>query len=731
MRARVVWTLMALSPAARVAAQPPAKAARDSVATLDRVDVRTTARPNTVRAAAPVEGMMLTTGARSEVVSLHRIDASAAEKTGRQLFAKVPGVFVYDMDGSGNQIQISTRGLDPHRSWEMNVRQDGVLVNSDIYGYPASHYSPPVESMEEVRLVRGTAGLQYGSQFGGVVDYVTRDADTTRAISYTGSHTLASFGTRSTYNALGGRIGAVDWLTYGSARATDGYRDASRSTYQAEFGRVVWRASPTLRLRAQVGRSVYRTQVPGPLTDAMFAADPQQATRTRNYYSPDITVPSVTADWRAGARTDVRVQLSGVYGARNSVMLPGFATAPDTLLANGFFAPRQVDIDNFASQTGELRLIHRFVMGGRAHPLAAGIAVANNRMRRRQQGRGTVGTDWTLALSTGDFARDVRYRTRNVALFAEQVLQLTDRWSVVPGARVERGTTALSGRLAYYAADALPNTITHRFPLLGVRTEVRSRGALTWYGGWSQSYRPQILKDVVPESAIERVNPALKDARGWTAEGGVRGGHVGTGVTFDVGVFRMRYDNRFGSLTLTDASGAAYVYKTNLGRTITNGLEARFDAPLFTRGATQLSAFTSTALFDATYRAGSVIDGGVNRSLVGNQVESVPRLQTRNGVQLLSARWSGTLQVSHTSATFADALNTVTPTANGARGRVPAYTLVDLNGGWQWRPDVRIAAGVSNLLDHAYFTKRPTMYPGPGIWPSDGRSLRLTVEVRP
>ncbi len=729
MRARVVWMLMGLSPAVTAAAQPPAKSPRDSIARLDRVDVRTTARPNSVRAAAPVEGMMLTTGARSEVVTLHQIDASTADKTGRQLFAKIPGVFVYDMDGTGNQINISTRGLDAHRSWEMNVRQDGVLVNSDMYGYPASHYSPPVESMEEVRLVRGTAGLQYGSQFGGVIDYVTRPADSTRAVSYTGSHTLGSFGTQSTYNALGGRIGRVDWLTYGAARETDGYRTASRSTYQAQFARVAWRASPALTLRAQIGRSVYRTQIPGPLTDAMFAADPQQATRARNYYSPDITVPSLTADWRAGARTNVRVQVSGLMGQRNSVMLPGFATTPDTLLASGAYAVRQVDIDNFASRTDEVRVVHRFAVAGRMHALATGIAVADNDMRRRQQGKGTAGTAWTLALSSGDFARDVHYRSRNAALFAEQQVQLTERWSVVPGVRLEHGTTTLRGRLAYYDPASLPNDLRHHFPLFGVRTEYRSRGALTWYGGWSESYRPQVLKDVIPESALERVNSDLKDATGWTLEGGVRGGHVESGITFDIGAFRMRYNNRFGSVTLTDASGS-YVYKTNLGSTVTNGLEARVDIPLVTRRRTRLSAFSATSLFDATYLAGSVIDAGANCSLVGHQVESVPRLLSRNGVQATHDRFSATLQVSHTSATFADALNTVTPTANGARGRVPAYTLVDLNGGWQWRPGLRLAAGVNNLFDVAYFTKRPTMYPGPGIWPSDGRSLRLTVEIR-
>ena len=54
----------------------------------------------------------------------------------RQIFAKVPGVFVYDMDGSGNQVNISTRGLDPHRGWEFNIRRNEAITNSVKYAFP-------------------------------------------------------------------------------------------------------------------------------------------------------------------------------------------------------------------------------------------------------------------------------------------------------------------------------------------------------------------------------------------------------------------------------------------------------------------------------------------------------------------------------------------------------------------------------------------------------------------
>ncbi len=83
-----------------------------------------------------IAGTRIWSGKKNEVLNVTNLDANIAEKTARQVFAKVPGVFVYDMDGTGNQINIATRGLDPHRGWEFNIRRNDAITNSDMYGYP-------------------------------------------------------------------------------------------------------------------------------------------------------------------------------------------------------------------------------------------------------------------------------------------------------------------------------------------------------------------------------------------------------------------------------------------------------------------------------------------------------------------------------------------------------------------------------------------------------------------
>lgn len=103
----------------------------------------------------------------------------------------------------------------------------------------------------------------------------------------------------------------------------------------------------------------------------------------------------------------------------------------------------------------------------------------------------------------------------------------------------------------------------------------------------------------------------------------------------------------------------------------------------------------------------------------------------RSGLSATRGTVTGSAQVSHVARTFADALNSVTPSANRATRLVPAYTLVDLTGSAAITRRLRLMGGVSNALDRQYFTKRPQLYPGPGVWPSDGRGVYLSLDVKP
>jgi Fe(3+) dicitrate transport protein len=144
----------------------------------------------------------------------------------------------------------------------------------------------------------------------------------------------------------------------------------------------------------------------------------------------------------------------------------------------------------------------------------------------------------------------------------------------------------------------------------------------------------------------------------------------------------------------------------------------------------RLSLFSSTAYFDARYQQASVKSGGENKRIDGNKVEGVPDWISRNGLNVKIMKLSLSVLYSYTAASFADPLNTVVPSATGSVGKVPAYGLLDLNMSLPVTGFILIRLNVNNLTDVHYFTKRPTFYPGPGIWPSDGRSVNVSVAVR-
>ena len=71
-----------------------------------------------------------------------------------------------------------------------------------MYGYPASHYSAPMKSFEKMELIRGTGSLQYGAQYGGMINYVTKKPDTSKSFTLEFVNTVGSFGLLSSYNSI-------------------------------------------------------------------------------------------------------------------------------------------------------------------------------------------------------------------------------------------------------------------------------------------------------------------------------------------------------------------------------------------------------------------------------------------------------------------------------------------------------------------------------------------------
>lgn len=666
-------------------------------------------------------------GKKSEVIKLDQSPLPLAAKCGRQIFAKVPGLFVYDMDGTGNQVNISTRGLDAHRGWEFNIRKDGVITNSDMYGYPASHYNIPLEAVERVELVRGTGSLQYGAQFGGMINYVNKSPDERYPFSTEIYTTMGSFGLRGYHVNASGKTGKLRYFFWVNQKESDGYRSNASSNFDAQNLSLFYDVNQKVKLKLELTRSYYLTKVPGALTDSLFAVKPTTSTRSRNYYSPEIFVPSFKLNWNLGSYSDIEFISSAVVGNRSSVMFDRPANVPDTVSSvTGDYANRQVDIDTFNSFTNELRYLLQFSLWGWQSTTAAGVQYMNNDLNRRQLGRGTTGSDYDLSLVQPGWGRDIHYKTQNIAVYVEQGFNWEKKFLFNLALRYENGESVFNGSTSYYNEEAFKNIIKHQYPLFGGSFQYHLNYEIEFYGGASQAYRPVILKDIIPGSTLEVVDKELEDAKGYNAEVGFRGRR---GVfSWDVSAFYLNYQNRLGSLAFSDEEGNLVIYRTNIGDSETKGIELFFQYKKRLLRKLGVEVFTSSSFMESKYVDATVRNGFQNIDVSGNYVESTPRWMSRNGLKLYGDKWKFGLLYSYVDESFADALNTITPTRNAAAGLVPSYGLWDINGEWQIIPEISISANVSNVLDKSYFTKRPQLYPGPGVWPSDGRSFLLTLK---
>jgi Fe(3+) dicitrate transport protein len=157
-----------------------------------------------------IEGMMITYGKKSELINMEQAIANTATSNSRQIYARIPGLNIFENDGSGQSVGIGGRGLNPNRMSNFNTRQNGYDISADALGYPESYYTPPAEAIDRIEILRGAASLQFGTQFGGMINYRLVQPSH-KNMHFKTRLSIGSFGLINTYNQL--KIGNISFIT--------------------------------------------------------------------------------------------------------------------------------------------------------------------------------------------------------------------------------------------------------------------------------------------------------------------------------------------------------------------------------------------------------------------------------------------------------------------------------------------------------------------------------------
>lgn len=679
--------------------------------------------------------LQINAGKKMEVVPLNTLDANLAMNTSRQIFAKVPGTHVWESDASGIQVNVATRGLSPNRSWEYNVRQNGYDVSADPLGYPEAYYNPPMEAVDRIEVIRGAASLQYGPQFGGLLNYKLKSAPQDRKIAVESRQTTGSYGLFSSYNSIGGTTNRFDYFGSFHHRDGEGWRQNSRYNLNHGYLHLGYQFTPKFRAEIEYTRSYYKSQQAGGLTDMQFFADARQSVRARNWFSTPWNLTSLLLKYDFSSQTHLEVKTFGLLGERNSIGFVRTITIPDTLnLSVGGYNPRQIDRDKYTNWGTELRFLTNYTLGGRQQTLNIGLRTFQGRTNRRQLGKGDTGEDFNLILQDALFPRDLDFQTRNMALFAEHIFRVGKRVALIPGIRLEHIKNKAEGRININNAGEVqniePEQRSRTFLLAGFSTEYHATSASEFYANIAQSYRPVSFADLTPPATTAVIDPALTDAKGWVSDLGYRGRWKNF-LNWDISAFYLHYGNRIGTIAQLAADGSVYQYRTNLGTSVHRGIELYVEAsPLAILGVTKrlgaLNAFASLSWIDARFTNFpiTIVDNGViiETNLKDNRVDNAPRYVHRIGATYAFRKFSVTWQLNTVSAVYSDAANTESPSANGQAGKIPGYDIMDISATWTFLDQYTLRAGINNLAGTRYATRRAGGYPGPGLLPGEGRT---------
>lgn len=688
-----------------------------------------------------IVGTTIHAGKKNALIMMDNVQGNVVNNTMRQVMAKVPGIQIWESDPSGIQIGIAARGLSPNRSWEFNIRQNGYDISSDPFGYPEAYYTPQLNSVQRIQVVRGAASLQYGPQFGGLVNFILKDgSDFKKKFQFESQQTAGSFGLFNSYNAIGGKLKKSHYYAFWDHRRGDGFRQNSGFTVNTGFASFTHQITDRLKAGVEITHFSYLAQQPGGLTDAQFAADPYQSLRRRNWFDVKWNMAALNLDYTISEQTRLNIKAFVMGGDRNSIGFMAPPTVGDTIQATTLqYGNRRVDIDQYRNQGIEARILHSYTIGKATHSFSTGLRIYRGNTFRFQNGRGDTGIDFNLSTESS-YPTDLDFRTINTAFFAENVFRLGKKLLLIPGFRIENirnvadGSVSMNGGTEQKVAN---QNKTRRFILPGIGAEYHI-GNTEIYVNYSQAYRPVLFSDLTANPITDEIDQNLKDARGYNIDLGYRG-RIKDYLFFDVSGFWLQYNNRVGLIAQQRIDGSFYNLRTNVGNSVSRGAEILVELSLLKALSTDkrygnLTLFSSLAFIDARYNNLRVISRQGNSLITSNlknkQVENAPRQILRNGITYSKTKWKATLQHSYVSSAFSDANNTSTTVATGINGLIPSYQLVDISGSFDFNASLFIRAGINNLLNEKYFTRRAGGYPGPGLMTAEPRNLFLTIGVK-
>jgi len=682
----------------------------------------------------PIRGVQITTGTNA-VIELQNLSGAKSTANPREMFAKIPGLNIWESDGAGIQIGIGGRGLSPNRAANFNTRQNGYDISADALGYPESYYTPPFEALKSVEIIRGSASLQFGTQFGGLLNFVIRDIPTNTPLQITSRFTGGTYGYLGTFNRFTGSVGKFGYQVYHQYKRGDGYRENGEFQQHQAFGQLSYYINEKQTLKLEYTHMNYLAQQSGGLTDVQFLENPKQSVRNRNWFDVNWNVLAMHYDYVINSKSHFNVRAFGMLSQRKSLGFLGKISQAD----NG--GNRQLIDGDFKNAGIEARFLQRYNLSKDKETMRGAFLVGGRYYRGQtisNEGRASDGDDANFSFLNPNNLEgsSFDFPSQNVAAFVENILFIKKRFTLNLGARFEHIQSEANGFYKKYAIhpftnDTLStfvindsNEVVRKVPLFGIGGSFKLSKTSTVYTNFTQNYRAINFNDIRINNPNVVIDSLIKDEFGYTAELGFRGIKNDFWV-YDVAAFYLFYGDKIG---LAPKAGTTNKERTNIGDAINVGIElfTEFDflKAFIDSTKNHLSLFVNASYIHTEYIRSK------EKSYLGKQVEYVSPVILRSGIKWRNDKFVVQVQGSYNSAQFADATNSVEASGDAVIGLVPGYMVFDFSSRWIISPMWQLELGINNFTNQQYFTRRATAYPGPGILPSDGINGYVSIQFQ-
>lgn len=685
-----------------------AKAGSEGETVMDTVLVKAQAVDTRSPFLPAVQGTRINTGKKSSNVVLDQIPA-ISNNNFRQTLAKTPGLLL--SEESTPLFSVGYRGLEPHRAQFTQVLKDGVPIHADMFGYPEAYYAPVLQTVDRVEFLRGGAGLMYGPQPGGALNFVTHKPATDTKLRLQSENIFGTDNLFSTYESLTGTIGPVGYLGYFHERQGDGFRQHN-SDFEVISGGLKTTINQTGDSRLTLNYEEYHEEhgEPGGLTREQFDANDSVSTREFDRFRLERYYGSILYEKEFSPETQLDFLVYGGHYRRYSKRQRGggFGTMPTGAAASS----NDIEEQDFYNLGFEPRLRHDYDLFGETHTLTVGTHTFMSHAPRVDQRGASAAADSGV----------VRKHSSRDAWYLSAFIENAFRWAnltVTPGVRLEHFWQRIDEKIN---ADktSVPLADDRQFdfvPLFGLGVTYEVVKQVEIYTNISQAYRPKVFSQAVPTGTNQVVNSDLQEGKSWQMDVGVRGRPMPF-WSWDISYFLLELNNQIGTVGNS---------VENVGDLRNHGLEFFTDLDLIgfydhlnqTAHAEKLGSlapFVTLTLIDGEFREGPNS---------GREPQYAPKYNVRTG---LNYAWHDRVKVSFLGTLVGEHFADDASTANRF---IPSYKVWDLTAEVNLlknaldKFDLSVFGGINNVFDEHYYSR----VRGDGIDPAYGRNVYGGIKI--